>query len=395
MTKGHPIVESWNKDEEMAESGRILIADDQPDVLAALRLLLKGEGFETLTAQTPEKVLEILKSDRPELLLMDLNYARDTTSGREGLGLLKSIRALDRTLPVIVLTGWASLDLAVECLRGGVSDFIQKPWDNAKLLATLRTHLGESRRLREKRRREAEMAQQIEEAEEIQRGLLPRQVASVPGCRMAVSWKPSSALSGDYFDVLRFDPSRFGICIADVVGKGVPAALLMSNFQAMVKSVARAGESPRDVCGKLNSFVCGTVTSNKFITFFYAHLDMEERTLRYSNAGHNPPILARRDGSWSRLSEGGVVLGVLSDRHYSQGEVSLSPGDRLLLYTDGLPEARNTAGEEFGERRLIEMILQQPHLDPQDLQDRILQSVSEFCGGSPQDDSTLIAIRVE
>src|SRR5262249_29175522 len=209
----------------------------------------------------------------------------------------------------------------------------------------------------------------IEEAEEIQRGLLPRQVASVPGCRMAVSWKPSSALSGDYFDVLRFDPSRFGICIADVVGKGVPAALLMSNFQAMVKSVARAGESPSEVCARLNSFVCGTVSSNKFITFFYALMDMEARTLRYANAGHNPPILARRDGSWTRLSEGGVVLGVLSDRRYSQGEVTLSPGDRLLLYTDGLSEAHNATGEEFGERRLIEMVLQQPLLDPQHLHD--------------------------
>jgi phosphoserine phosphatase RsbU/P len=388
-------VESYGSGQRSAGSGRILIADDQPDVLAALQLLLKGEGYETVTAHTPERVLEILRSDRPELLLMDLNYARDTTSGREGLGLLRSIRALDRTLPVIVLTGWASLDLAVECLRGGVSDFIQKPWDNAKLLATLRTHLDESRRLRESRRREAELAQQIEEAEEIQRGLLPRQVASVPGCRMAVSWKPYTALSGDYFDVLRFDPSRFGICIADVVGKGVPAALLMSNFQAMVQTIARGGESPSEICGRLNSFVCRTVTSNKFITFFYALIDMEKRTLRYSNAGHNPPILVRRDGSWMRLSEGGVVLGVLSDRRYSQGELDLSPGDRIVLYTDGVPEARNTSGEEFGEPRLLELILQQSQLDPQELQDRILKSVTEFCGGSPQDDSTLIAIRVE
>src|SRR5262245_15911203 len=379
----------------MVGSGRILIADDQPDVLEALRLLLKGEGYETVTAQTPERVLEIVRSDRPELLLMDLNYARDTTSGREGLGLLRSIRALDRTLPVIVLTGWASLDLAVECLRGGVSDFIQKPWDNAKLLAALRTHLGESRRLRESHRREVELAHQIEEAEEVQRGLLPRQVASVPGCRIAVSWKPSSALSGDYFDVLRFDSSRFGICIADVVGKGVPAALLMSNFQAMVKSTARGSESPGEVCGRLNSFVCGMVSSNKFITFFYALLDMEKRTLRYANAGHNSPILARRDGSWMRLSEGGVVLGVLPDRRSSQGEVDLSPGDRILLYTDGLVEARNAGGEEFGEGRLIEILLRQPQQDPQELQERIVHSVTAFCDGAFQDDSTLMAIRVD
>ena len=401
MARGQRIVDLRDETEEMIEpdprgagSGRILIADDQADVLAALQLLLKGEGYETRSAQTPEQVLEIMQSDRPELLLMDLNYARDTTSGHDGLGLLRSIRALDHDLPVIVLTGWASLDVAVECLRRGVSDFIQKPWDNTKLLAALRKHLGESRRLRESRRREAELAQQIEEAEGIQRGLLPM-ISSVPGCRIAVSWKPSGSLSGDYFDVLRFDPSRFGICIADVVGKGVPAALLMSNFQAMVKSIARGSESPGELCERLNSFVCGAVSSNRFITFFYALMDMEKRTLHFANAGHNPPILARRDGSWMRLSEGGTVLGVLSDRRYSQGEIDLSPGDRMLFYTDGFSEARNADGEEFGEGRLIEMILGHPQLDPQELKERILLSVTEFTGGSLHDDSTLIALRVD
>jgi len=396
--KLHRIVEPGNHGTEATgagPSGRILIADDQPDVLAALRLLLKAEGYETFTAQTPERVIEILKTERPELLLMDLNYARDTTSGHDGVGLLKSIRALDRTLPVVVLTGWASLDVAVECLRGGVSDFIQKPWDNAKLLAALRKHLGEGRRVRESRRREAELAQQIEEAEEVQRGLLPRRVPSIPGCRIAVSWKPSSALSGDYFDVLPLGPGRFGLCIADVVGKGVPAALLMSNFQAMVKSVAGGGESPGEVCRRLNSFVCETVSSNKFITFFYAVMDTDARTLRYANAGHNPPILARRDGSWTRLSDGGTVLGVLSDRRYCEAAIDLAPGDRLLLYTDGLVEARNPEGEEFGEGRLVEMVLGQQRLEPEELQERILRSVTGFTGGSLQDDATLIALRVD
>jgi len=402
MIRGQRIVDFQNKPVESVGSGRhpdgpgrILIADDQPDVLAALRLLLKSEGHETVTAQSPEEVLRVLKTGRPDLLLMDLNYARDTTSGNEGVGLLRSIRALDRTLPVVVLTGWASLDIAVECLRGGVSDFIQKPWDNAKLLLTLRTHLREGRRLRETLRRELELAQQIEEAEEIQRGLLPRQIPSLPGCRIAVSWKPLSALGGDYFDVLRFDPGRFAICIGDVVGKGVPAALLMSNFQAMVRNIARGAESPGEVCQRLNSFVCGAVTSNRFITFFYALMDMEKRTLRYANAGHNPPIVARRDGSWERLSAGGTVLGVLSDRSYSEAEIALAPGDRILLYTDGLTEARNAAEEEFGEQRLIDMVLRRPHLDPQALRDGILQSATAFSGGSLQDDATLIAIRVD
>src|SRR5262245_55682141 len=214
---------------------RILIADDQPDVLAALRLLLKGEGYETVAAPSPAEILKALRSGSFDLLLMDLNYSLDTTSGQEGLNLLKSIRSIDPTLPVVAMTGWATLDLALESLRDGVSDFIQKPWDNSRLLSVLRSQIDKRRLLREDRRHERETAHQMEEAREIQLGLVPREIPSIPGCDVAVTWRPSGTLSGDYFDVLRFSDQHFGICIADAVGKGVPAALLMSNIQAMVK----------------------------------------------------------------------------------------------------------------------------------------------------------------
>ena len=328
---------------------RILIADDQPDVIAALRLLLKGEGFETEATPSPAGILKALASGRFDLLLMDLNYSWDTTSGQEGLNLLKSIRAIDATLPVVAMTGWATLDLALESLRDGVSDFIQKPWDNTRLLAVLRTQIDKGRRVREDRRQKREVAYQMEEAREIQLGLVPRQIPSIPGCDAAVTWQPSGTLSGDYFDVLRFSEHQFGICIADAVGKGVPAALLMSNIQAMVKGFAQSSLQPSELCERLNSFVCETITPNKFITFFYAHLDSEKRTLRYANAGHNPPILAHRDGTFVRLTVGGAVLGVRSDWRYSQGQIDLESGDRLLLFTDGVSEARDAAGEEFGE----------------------------------------------
>ena len=118
---------------------KILIADDQPDVLAALRLLLKAEHYEIQTASSPKGVLNAVDSQELDVVLMDLNYARDTTSGSEGLDLLNKIRAVDPTLPVVVMTAWGSVDLAVEAMRHGARDFIQKPWDNARLLSVLRT----------------------------------------------------------------------------------------------------------------------------------------------------------------------------------------------------------------------------------------------------------------
>jgi sigma-B regulation protein RsbU (phosphoserine phosphatase) len=382
-------------DDDATCSVRILIADDQPDVLAALRLLLKGEGYEIETAPSPAEILKALRSDRFDLLLMDLNYSWDTTSGQEGLNLLKSIRAIDGILPVIAMTGWATLDLALESLRDGVSDFMQKPWDNSRLLSVVRTQIDKGRRLREGQRQQREAAYQMEEAREIQLGLVPRTIPSIPGCDVAVTWRPSGTLSGDYFDVLRFSDHHFGICIADAVGKGVPAALLMSNIQAMVKGLAQDNLPPSQLCEQLNSFVCKTITPNKFITFFYAHLDSERRMLRYANAGHNPPILARRDGTFVRLTTGGAVLGVRSEWRYSQGQIELDSGDRLLLFTDGVSEARDPAGEEFGEGRLIELFLSMPEASPLLLKRKLMQSVTDFCRSPLQDDATLIAISVD
>ena len=382
-------------DDAGASCTRILIADDQPDVIAALRLLLKGEGYETEAAPSPAEILRLLKSGRFDLLLMDLNYSLDTTSGREGLNLLKSIRSIDGSLPVVAMTGWATLDLALESLRDGVSDFIQKPWDNSRLLSVLRAQIDKGRRLREDRRQERVAAHQMEEAREIQLGLVPREIPSIPGCDVAATWRPSGTLSGDYFDVLRFSEHQFGICIADAVGKGVPAALLMSNIQAMVKGLAQESLPPGELCARLNSFVCKTITPNKFITLFYAHLDSGKRMLQYANAGHNPPILARRDGTLVRLSAGGAVLGVRSDWRYKQGQIELSSGDRLLLFTDGVSEARDPAGEEFGEARLIEMILSMPEASPHHLKRKLMQSVTDFCRSPLQDDATLIALSVD
>ena len=135
-----------------ADSPRTLIADDQPDVLEALRLLLKDEGFQIEAVSSPFDVLEALKQHNFDLLLMDLNYARDTTSGREGLDLLSRVRAIDRTLPVVVMTAWANVDITLEPLREGVADFVLKPWENRQLIATIKRHVESGQLARRSRR---------------------------------------------------------------------------------------------------------------------------------------------------------------------------------------------------------------------------------------------------
>ena len=385
-----------------APIARTLIADDQPDVLAALRLLLKSAGYQTEAATSPAAVLEAIKRQKFDVVLMDLNYARDTTSGDEGLDLISRIRAVDNVLPIVVMTAWGSVDLAVESMRRGVRDFVQKPWDNSRLLQTLRTQIEEGRAKRLRRRRSLEtrlqsreMQSQLAEARIIQEGLLPKSLPTLNGVELASAWHPATAVSGDYLSSFSVSSDCVALCVADVAGKGLPAALLMANMQSILQSVASDVVEPSEVCLRLNEMMCANIPENKFITCFYAVLNTESKKLIFTNAGHNYPALVRADGTCLRLTEGGHVLGAFEESTYAQGEVQLRPGDRLLMFTDGFTETTNVDGEEFGESRLLDLLTRERWRDARDLQQELLRRVSEFNDGEFEDDATSILLAVQ
>jgi len=387
---------------------RILIADDQQDVLDALRLLLKGHGYSIETVNSPADLLSSLARQQFDILLMDLNYARDTTSGREGLDVLSRLREMEDAPPVVAMTGWATVGLAVEAMQFGVSDFVEKPWTNTRLLEILQKQIGLGRERRELRAREVaekkaqqeallhqqEQEREIAEAKAIQEKLLPREIPQMPGYEIASAWQSARLVGGDYFDILPLDEKTLGFCIADVAGKGMPAALLMSNLQAAVRGLASLSVTPDLLCRRLNSIVYRNTESDRFITFFYAQLDGPARRLAYVNAGHNAPFVLRADGSHDRLRDGGAVLGVFASPDYELGSAQLSPGDRVVLFTDGVTEASNPAGEEFGEARLLRLLEDHRALSADELQAKILAAAGEFSGGRWQDDATLLVLAV-
>src|SRR5208282_498754 len=351
MTKNLPSVAMETpvldrKKSRTSARARILIADDQPDVVEALRFLLKGEGYEAEGVNSPAAVLQAIATQTFDLLLLDLNYTRDTTSGLEGLDLLSRIKASDSILPVVVMTAWGSVELAVEAMHLGVGDFVLKPWDNRQLLEILRTQIehGTSRR-RELQAEERER----EDVEAVQRGFLPKEIPQLAGYEISGAWLPARVVGGDYFDIYAFSETKLAMSIADVSGKGMSAALLMSNLQAALKATASEQVQPEQLCAIVNRIICGNVSPGKFITAFYGLLDGSCNRLAFTNAGHNAPILARRDGSWLRLGEGGPPLGLFLDWSYGRGEVQFAAGDRLVLFTDGVTEAGSPDGEEFGE----------------------------------------------
>jgi phosphoserine phosphatase RsbU/P len=370
---------------------RVLVADDQPDVVTALRLLLRTGGFDAESAGSVAAVRERVLGERYDLLLMDLNYARDTTSGREGLDLLTEVLARDPLLPVIVMTGWGTIETAVEAMRRGARTFVHKPWDDSELVRTVRREVDEGRA---RRRVGAIASREKEDARLIQRALLPSTMPAVPGCEFAALWEPATDFGGDCYDVLRLGGGRVGVSIADVTGKGLPAAFLMSNLQASVRAFAAEQSSPHYVTEGINRTLCRNPALRTFATMFYGVIDTVTRTLTFSNAGHNPPILVRAGGSVERLSTGGLVLGVKNNAVYEHGETRVAAGDRIVLFTDGLNEAENGNGDDFGDDRLVETVVLHREQSAALLLDTIFNRIREFTGGRFADDATLITIAI-
>lgn len=391
--------EDWQPSSQL----RVLIADDQTDVLEALRLLLKNEGYELELVNSPAALLAALSRRSFDLVLMDLNYARDTTSGREGLDLLSQIHEIDGLLPIVAMTAWGSIELAVEIMREGVRDFVLKPWDNTRLLRIVRMEIARGRLARKERKMQAEnRAHEIargdgdwEEAQRTQLGFLPKEIPQIPGCEFSGAWLPVHGIGGDYFDVFRVDAEQFAICIADVAGKGIAAALLMSNLQATVRNLAAQNLAPAELTERVNRFIRNNTAPDRFITFFYGVFDAQTRRLVYTNAGHNAPIVLGRDGKIARLVCGGQAMGISARQSYEQDAVELAEGDRLILFTDGITEAADSRDEEeFGEERLLEILRESRALGAANIQSSVLARVAKFTGDKFQDDATLIVLAV-
>jgi sigma-B regulation protein RsbU (phosphoserine phosphatase) len=238
---------------------------------------------------------------------------------------------------------------------------------------------------------------QVEEADfaqarAIQQTLLPREMPRVAKLDLSGVWQPARTMGGDYYDLLKLGEHELAVCIGDVAGKGMPAALLMSGLQAAVR--ASASNSPRDLCERVRRVVVSSLSGGRFVTFFYATVDTASMTLRWCNAGHNAPILARADGTVVRLAEGGPAISRLFRDAYEERELALRPGDRLVLFTDGVSEAMDGSGELFGEQRIEELVVDARNLDAHELQRAIVAASTRFSGGEIEDDVTLVVVGV-
>ncbi|HEX8189996.1 MAG TPA: SpoIIE family protein phosphatase [Pyrinomonadaceae bacterium] len=279
--------------------------------------------------------------------------------------------------------------------------------DEKLLLLTVAGQLAlvvENSKLLERMVEEERLRRELLMAAEVQQRLFPERPPASDSIELAGYCQPARKVGGDYYDFLDFGGGQTGLVVADVAGKGISAALLMSTLQASLR--ARVADSHPDasvdgalseLVSTLNSLLCQSTGPAGYVTFFYAQFDAHTSALGYVNAGHNPPLLLRRGGVPNeKLDLGGPVLGVFEGCRYEQGAVQMRPGDVFVGYTDGVVEALDARGEEFGERRLRDCVASLSYLTAEEICARVVRRLDEWCADTPQhDDLTLVVLKVK
>jgi sigma-B regulation protein RsbU (phosphoserine phosphatase) len=351
---------------------KVLVVDDQPDILEALRLLLKAEGYTTETAISPEEALIAAAAGHHDIVVIDMNYARDTTSGAEGMALLDALHARRPDVPVVVMTAWSTIDLAVEAMRRGASDFITKPWDNHKVLEILAKQSGRNH--------------ELSVAGRIQRRLLPRPRVSAPGVQCECVFRPAGEIGGDLCDVFQTGPRTTAFLLGDVSGKGTGAAILMANLQATIRGNQGLANEPARLMVRANQQFFESTAPEHFATLFFGTYDADAGTLRYVNCGHPAPVLLRANGDAERLDSTGMVVGAFENAMIEEKTIQVFRSDRLVLFSDGVSEARNDEDDRWVED-CVKMLGR--------VQSKALAEALAMAAAVSSDDVTVLDLRFE
>jgi sigma-B regulation protein RsbU (phosphoserine phosphatase) len=371
----------------------ILIVDDTPLNIGVISGALK-DSYKTKVATNGEKALALASAEeKPDLILLDIMMPG--MDGYEVCSRLKGDPAT-REIPVIFLTGQTSAEDETRGFEVGAVDYVHKPFSPAVVKARVRSHIL----LREAR---AQLAAQLlalnnelEMARQIQLSILPHVIPKPPGLEIAARFLPMTSVGGDFYDFIQIDDKHIGILIADVSGHGLPSALIASMLQVALTGQASHASEPIKVLAGLNRALCGKFTHN-FVTAAYVYVDLEKNLLRYAGAGH-PPVLQWRNstGKTAKVLENGLVLGMVEEAVYEALEFPLEPGDRYVLYTDGILEAANPSAEEFGADRFMRFIENNKHLGADQFAQTFLAELSRWSRQTDeqgqQDDITLLVV---
>ena len=377
---------------------KILVVDDEPDLeplmLQRMRRDIRRGQYEFVFAHDGnEALVRLNEHEDVDMVLSDINMP-----GMDGLTLLEQIPHVYPEIRAVMVSAYGDMKNIRTAMNRGAFDFVTKPIDFEDLRVTIeRTlrHMMEWREALASRDKLVALQNELDVAQKIQQSVLPTEFPISDYYEIDGRMQAAREVGGDFYDVLRLENGRIGLSVADVSDKGVPAALFMMSALTLLKGSAIGVGAPGAVLTEVNDLLNEENEAAMFVTLLYAVFNPSNGLLNYANGGHNPPIIVHPDGTSTLLpATGGIALGVAPNFQYEESSVILDPGDTIVLYTDGVTEAMNAEGEEFGLDRLRDLFANVPPRNPKETNAAIFEAVRVFAGDTPQsDDITCLACR--
>jgi len=375
-----------------------LIVDDDPEFADLCEKTLGPMGAHKFIIATDDAAaIEVLKKTDD----LDVAIVAIDKNNVSGLDLFKKLSGRRIRVPRIALTSDGDIPLIREAMNGGAADFLTRPVAAEDLKRTIDKVYQDTERRRKAWKTESQLSairREVDLAGDIQKRILPTIFPKRDELDVAAILESAKDMSGDFYDVFEIGGGKIGFVMADVVGKGIPAAFFMAVARTLLQATAMAGTSPAECLAQVNDLICRHEITSMFVSVFYGALDTDTWELTYANGGHLPPVLIDgKTGGASLVSGGdGVVLGVQAELEYEQGAITLAPGDSIFLYTDGLTEAFDPNREQFGEERLEAYLSDHRAECLDELCRTTLDHIKDFTNGAEAaDDMTCLAIRRE
>ncbi len=370
---------------------KILVVDDEVDLeplmLQRMRRKIRSGMYSFVFAHNGvEALAKLSEDDEIDMVLSDINMPQ-----MDGLTLLDQIPKVDPNIRSVIISAYGDMKNIRTAMNRGAFDFVTKPLDFEDLQVTIdRTlrHLVEWREALSSRDKLVALQNELDVASQMQRSILPTLFPRGDGFDIFGDMEPARNVGGDFFDVLRLEGGKVGLAVADVSDKGVPAALFMMSSRTLLKGSAIGNLEPGRVLTEVNDLLIEDNEASMFVTLLYAVYDSATRQLTYANGGHNTPVVFHADGTTTMLPlTGGIALGVAPEMQFEQKTVTITPGDTVVFYTDGVTEAMDASYEEFGNDRLLNIFKGGSFPDSAaEVNREVFDAVHDFVGDTPQSD---------
>jgi serine phosphatase RsbU (regulator of sigma subunit) len=396
--------------ESMSGSASVLVIDDDKQVSDLIRNMLKNR-YHVVCHPSAEEALKVEEMASLDVVITDINLP-----GINGIEMLKRVQGVDSGIPVILVTGFGDVDVAISALKSGAFDFILKPFtydqievavrkavesrrlilENRVLLEELRVKNRELEQLnRSIQSRNIAIEHELDIASDLQKCIFPIALPHVENCEFFLKFKPVEKISGDFFDFNTLGEQLFSLTFADVSGHGVPAALYSAMVKTAITSMGEKNPSPADFVQMINRFLIGAQKkmSYNYVTLFYGLIDLGRGTLTYSNAGIPSPVIIRDGCDLILLEPNGPFVGIFESSQFRTGQVEIKRGDKIILYTDGIFECTNRDDKILGQKILLDILKKLRDKDMGEILESLLSEVIAFCGREDhKDDITLLGM---